>query len=62
MKSKNYLPQAYASLLSWLTNFMGYLVENLTRFGIPTSKVEALQLKVEAFRTAQAKVEHPNAG
>jgi hypothetical protein len=62
MKSKSYLPKAYASLLSWLENFMSYLVENLARFGIPASKVEPLQLKVEAFRTAQAKAEHPNAG
>ena len=62
MTLKNYLPQAYAALLSWLTNFMGYLVGNLTRFGIPDSKVEPLQLEVDEFKTAQDKAEHPNAG
>jgi hypothetical protein len=41
---------------------MTYLVANLTRFGIPTSKVEPLQLEVEEFETAQTKAEHPNAG
>jgi hypothetical protein len=60
--AKDYLPKAYPLLLSWLANFMGYLVENLARFGIPDGKLEPLQTLVTQFRTAQAKTEHPNAG
>jgi hypothetical protein len=46
-KTRNYLPQAYAPLLNWLTNFISYLIANLARFGIPTAKVNE-------FQTAQA--------
>jgi hypothetical protein len=61
-KARNYLPQAYAPLLNWLTNFISYLVANLARFGIPTAKVDPLQTKVNEFQTAQTVAEHPNAG
>jgi hypothetical protein len=41
---------------------MEYLIANLSRFGIPTEKVNLLQTKVDEFKTAQTKAEHPNAG
>jgi hypothetical protein len=62
MSSKNYLPKAYALLLSWLVNFMSYLVANMQRFGIPTSKVDPLQKLVSDYQTAQTNSVNPNAG
>jgi hypothetical protein len=62
MAKKSYLPKAYAALLIWLTNFMSYLLANLSRLGVPGYSYESLQAKVTEFRTAQEKAEAPNAG
>jgi hypothetical protein len=62
MTSKDYLPKAYHLLLTWLINFMGYLIPNISRFGITSAKVTPIQTQVTQFQTAQAKAELPNAG
>jgi hypothetical protein len=62
MSSKTYLPRAYPLLLSWLVNFMSYLIANLTRFGVPDAKLEPLRTQTELFQAAYAKAEQPNAG
>jgi hypothetical protein len=62
MSSKNYLPKAYALLLSWLENFMSYVTVNMQRFDIPTSKVTPLQELVSDYQAAQDNAENPNSG
>ncbi|MDR2472433.1 MAG: hypothetical protein LBD53_02555 [Tannerella sp.] len=62
MNSSNYLPHAYNALLNWLTNFEQYAVENAARLGLPSSELEALNPKIDNFRIANEKAEHPNAG
>ncbi|MDR2627946.1 MAG: hypothetical protein LBC40_07935 [Dysgonamonadaceae bacterium] len=62
MTKKDYLPRAYDALLIWLTNFLSYVLANLSRFAIPGYSYESLQAKVTEFRTAQEKAENPNAG
>jgi hypothetical protein len=41
---------------------VSYLLENATRFGIPNTVIEPLQVEVELFRAAQVKAEEANAG
>jgi hypothetical protein len=62
MGSIDYIPHAFNALFNWLVNFTGYLTENLSRFGIADSDLTALDAEIEAFKTAHAKAEHPNAG
>lgn len=60
--TKDYLPHSFAGLLSWLIHFLSHLLEHATRFGIPPEQIEALQVLVNEFQTAQDKAEDPNAG
>lgn len=62
MRTKNYIPHSFNALASWLSNFWSYLNENLQRFGIAESKLTVLEAQIEAYRIANEKAEHPNAG
>lgn len=62
MGTQNYLPSAYAALLSWLTNFEGYLSTNYQRLGIAQNELDDLSVEIAGYRTAHNKAEHPNAG
>jgi 2-polyprenyl-3-methyl-5-hydroxy-6-metoxy-1,4-benzoquinol methylase len=61
-KAKNYLPQACASLLNRLTNFMSAPVANPAFFDIPTDKVNPLQTKEDDFQTKALKIPEEEMG
>jgi hypothetical protein len=64
MKPKNYIPQAFAKLLTWLINFITYLNEApvITRLGLDPMRVSALQTEIDAYSEACTKADAVNAG
>jgi hypothetical protein len=59
---RDYIPVKYVLLIAWLTNFVDYLTQNISRFGIESDTLNAYQVYVDAFRAAHARAELPNAG
>jgi hypothetical protein len=62
MSKKDYLPNAYNVLMTWLINFMSYLSKNLERFGIAMGAYGSLQEEVDTYEAANTKADLPNAG
>jgi hypothetical protein len=63
-RKRDYVPQAFGALLTWLINFITYLSkqEVFTRLGLDETRILALKAQIEAYRAACALADGPNAG
>jgi hypothetical protein len=62
MATKDYLPQTYALLLSWMNTFITYLNSNMARLGITAPMITDILAKASAYAEAYNKNEQGNAG
>jgi hypothetical protein len=62
MTAHDYLPGAYAALVTWLNNFQGYTQSNLSRFNISEDQLSVVSTAAGAFLAADVKAGLPNAG
>ncbi|MDR1154139.1 MAG: hypothetical protein LBL04_05460 [Bacteroidales bacterium] len=64
MKAKDFIPQAFAKLLTWLTNFITYLnlPDVMMRLGLDMTRVSALSAEIDEYREACVKAGASNAG
>jgi hypothetical protein len=60
----DYLPRAFAALLTWLDNFITYLEDSgvIARLGLDPARIAALKVETGAYREACKRADHPNAG
>jgi hypothetical protein len=60
----DYIPQSFAKLLAWLTNFITYLLKDgvITRLSLDSTRVNALKTEIDKYSAACTKADAANAG
>ncbi|MDR2466174.1 MAG: hypothetical protein LBD35_02170 [Prevotellaceae bacterium] len=59
---KDYIPHSFNATITWMINFLAYLIPNLQKFGISEDKLTVVRTQIDLCKAAHEKAEHPNAG